>query len=284
VLVEHASRWQTDEDPLPQLQVYTMAILNFAKAVSNLSPECENVPLLLEKLAQSCVELLLLLPQHVPGALWVEFQSSIKMAHNLLQESGSSQLNLLAVLAQQEGVWSNTTLCSILANETSQTEKVHKYLEFEGPKLLTMRIKHLIKMDSVDKAAALAKTCSEYPGFEGKGTFKQSYLLCICVTKNQEQLMDEISSIDCKEALEMICNLESEGDENGALSICSAFLKRQLLQGDVYCAWELTLLWSKLLIRRESSADGFLSRCKDMALLCRSVCHILFLIKVIQSE
>uniref|UniRef100_A0A3B4ARL1 Zinc finger protein 292a n=1 Tax=Periophthalmus magnuspinnatus TaxID=409849 RepID=A0A3B4ARL1_9GOBI len=123
VLVEHASRWQTDEDPLPQLQVYTTAILNFAKAVSNLSPECENVPLLLEKLAQSCVELLLLLPQHVPGALWEEFQSSIKMAHNLLQESGSSQLSLLAVLAQQEGVWSNTTLCSILANETSQTDK-----------------------------------------------------------------------------------------------------------------------------------------------------------------
>lgn len=35
----------------------------------------------------------------------------------------------------------------------------------------------------------------------------------------------------------MICNLESEGDEKGALSMCSAFLKRQLLQGDVYCAW-----------------------------------------------
>ncbi|KAK7904942.1 hypothetical protein WMY93_017549 [Mugilogobius chulae] len=284
VLVEHASRWQADEDPLPQLQIYTMAILNFAKAVSNLSPECENVPLLLEKLAQSCVELLFLLPQHVPGALWDEFQSSIKMAHNLLQESGSSQLSILAVLAQQEGVWTNSTLCSILANDVSQTEKVHKYLEFEGPKLLTMRIKHLIKMDSVDKAAALAKTCSEYPGFEGKGTFKQSYLFCICMTKSQEQLMDEIAPVDCKEALEMICNLESEGDENGALCICSAFLKRQLLQGDVYCAWELTLFWSKLVIRQESSADGFLRRCKDMALLCRSVCHILFLIKVIQSE
>lgn len=35
----------------------------------------------------------------------------------------------------------------------------------------------------------------------------------------------------------MICNLESEGEEKGALSLCSAFLKRQLLQGDVYCAW-----------------------------------------------
>ncbi|KAE8289973.1 Zinc finger protein 292 [Larimichthys crocea] len=284
VLVEHAGRWKTDEDPLPLLEVYTVAILSFAKAASCLSAECENVPLLLEKLALSCAELLLLLPQHVPGALWEEFQSSMKLAHSLLQESGSTQLCLLSVLAQQGGVWSNTTLSSILSNQNPQTEQVHEYLELEGPTLLNMRIKHLIKMDSVDKAAVLAKMCSEYPGYEGKGNFKQTYLLCICMTKSQEQLMEEIASIDCKDALEMICNLESEGDEKGALCLCSAFLKRQLLQGDVYCAWELTLFWSKLLMRLESSADAFLGHSKEMALLCRSVCHILFLIKVIQNE
>lgn len=284
VLVEHASRWKSDEDPLPQLEVYTLAILNFSKAISSLSSECDNVTLLLEKLAQSCVELLLLLPQHVPGALWEEFQTSIKLAHNLLQESGNTQLTQLAALAQQEGVWSNSTLSSILAHESPPLDKVHEYLELEGPTLLTTRIKHLMKMDSVDKASTLAKICSEYSGFEGKGTFKQTYLLCICMTKSQEPLMEEIASVDCKEALEMICNLESEGDENGALCICSAFLKRQLLQGEVYCAWELTLFWSKLLIRLETSAEGFLSRSKDMAHLSRSVCHILFLIKVIQNE
>ncbi|XP_040916764.1 zinc finger protein 292a [Toxotes jaculatrix] len=284
VLVEHAGRWKTDEDPLPLLEVYTVAILSFAKAASCLSSECENVPLLLEKLALSCAELLLLLPHHVPGALWEEFQSSMKLAHSLLQESGSTQLCLLAVLAQQDGVWSNTTLSSILSNEIPQTEQVHEYLELEGPTLLNMRIKHLIKVDSIDKAAVLAKMCSEYPGYEGKGNFKQIYLLCICMTKSQDQLMEEIASIDCKDALEMICNLESEGDEKGALCLCSAFLKRQLLQGDVYCAWELTLFWSKLLMRLESSADAFLGQSKEMALLCRSVCHILFLIKVIQNE
>ena len=69
---------------------------------------------------------------------------------------------------------------------------VHEYLELEGPTLLNMRIKHLIKVDSVDKAAVLAKMCSEYPGFEGKGNFKQTYLLCICMTKSQEQLMEEV--------------------------------------------------------------------------------------------
>lgn len=69
---------------------------------------------------------------------------------------------------------------------------VHEYLELEGPTLLNMRIKHLIKVDSVDKAAVLAKMCSEYPGYEGKGNFKQTYLLCICMTKSQEQLMEEV--------------------------------------------------------------------------------------------
>lgn len=69
---------------------------------------------------------------------------------------------------------------------------VHEYLELEGPTLVNMRIKHLIKVDSVDKAAVLAKMCSEYPGFEGKGNFKQTYLVCLCMTKTQEQLMEEV--------------------------------------------------------------------------------------------
>lgn len=37
-------------------------------------------------------------------------------------------------------------------------------------------------------------------------------------------------------------------------------------------------------MRLESSADAFLGHSKELALLCRSVCHILFLIKVIQNE
>ena len=61
--------------------------------------------------------------------------------------------------------------------------------------LLNMRLKHLIKMDSIEKAAVLAKICSEYPGYEGKGNFKQIYLVCICMTKTQEQLMEEVSDL-----------------------------------------------------------------------------------------
>ncbi|CAB1330651.1 unnamed protein product [Coregonus sp. 'balchen'] len=251
ILVEHAGRWKTEEEPLPLLEVYTVAILSYAKATSCLSSECENVPL---------------------------------SAHSLLQEHGNTQLHMLSAMAQEPGVWTNTTLCSILSNEIPEIDRVHEFLQMEGPTLLNMRIKHLIKQNRAEQAAVLAKMCSEYPEYEGKGNFKQTYLVCLCMTKTQEQLMQEIAQVDCKDGLEMICNLESDGDEKGALCLCSAFLERQLLQGDVYCAWELTLFWSKLLMRSESSADAFLGQCRKLVLLSRSVCHILFLIKVIQSE
>ena len=72
---------------------------------------------------------------------------------------------------------------------------VHEFLDLEGPTLLNMRIKHLIKVDSVEKAAVLAKMCSEYREYEGKGNFKQTYLVCICMTKAQEQLMEEVGHL-----------------------------------------------------------------------------------------
>uniref|UniRef100_A0A8C7RCC4 C2H2-type domain-containing protein n=1 Tax=Oncorhynchus mykiss TaxID=8022 RepID=A0A8C7RCC4_ONCMY len=217
--------------------------------------------------------------EHVPGALWGEFQSSIKVSLN-------AALFFLSTLHKTEmyGVNFYLLIFFILSNEIPEIDRVNEFLQMEGPTLLNMRIKHLIKQNRAEKAAVLAKVCSEYPEYEGKGNFKQTYFVCLCVTKTQEQLMQEITQVDCKDALEMICNLESDGDEKGALCLCSAFLKRQLLQGDMYCAWELTLFWSKLLIRSESSGDSFLDQCRKLVLLSRNVCHILFLIKVIQSE
>lgn len=40
----------------------------------------------------------------------------------------------------------------------------------------------------------------------------------------------------------MICNLESDGEENLALILCTAFLTRQLQEGDLYCAWSVAIL------------------------------------------
>ncbi|XP_041951217.1 zinc finger protein 292b [Alosa sapidissima] len=283
-LVEYAGCWRVEENPLPLVEVYATALLSYAQASTFLSTHCENVSLVPERLSLSYLELLLSLPDNVPESLWQLFQASVQSAHDLLQKNGIVQLHMLSCLSRETGVWNNRTLQNILSNEAPDTEKVHAFLALEGPILLEMRIKHLIKENQRSKAALLAKACSECPEFEGKGHFKQMYLVSLCSVAEQKPLMEEISKVDCRDALEMICNLESEGDEKGAFTLCSAFLTCQLLQAETYCAWELTLFWSKLLKRLEASDQGFLDRCRQMSKLSKTVFHILFFIKVIQSE
>ncbi|XP_062322917.1 zinc finger protein 292b [Osmerus eperlanus] len=283
-LVEYAGRWKVEDDPLTLVEVYRVALLSYAEASPCLSTQCENVPLVLERLSLSCVELLLSLPNEIPDTLWKEFQSSVQSSHSQLQENGIPQLSLLSGLVQGTGVWTNSTLHSLLSHGSPHTDQVHEFLALEGPQLLLMRMKHLFKEKQEEKALHLAKACTEYPEFEGKGHFKQMHLICLCAVSEQEQLMEELSKVDCRDSLEMICNLESEGNDRGAFSLCTAFLTRQLLHGDSYCAWELTLFWSKLLKRLEASEQTFLDRCRQMSLLSKTVYHILFLIKVIQSE
>ncbi|XP_047184459.1 zinc finger protein 292b isoform X2 [Scophthalmus maximus] len=283
-LLEYAGCWKIEEEPLPLVEVYIVALLSYAQASPYLSLQCENVPLVIERLSLSFVELLLSLKEDIPDGLWKKFQSSVQFAHSKLQENGLAQLSLLSALGQYDGVWTNSVLRGLLSNEHLQMDQVEEFLVQEGLVLLEMRVKQLMKEKQFEKAALLAKTCFDCSGLQGKGSFKQMYLVCLCSTSEQDQLMDELSKEDCQDALEMICNLESDGDEMAAFSLCSAFLSRQLIQGDAYCAWELTLFWSKLLKRLESSEQAFLDRCRQMSSLSKTVYHILFLIKVIQSE
>ncbi|KFP91623.1 Zinc finger protein 292, partial [Apaloderma vittatum] len=194
-------------------------------------------------------------------------------------ENGSRELHILTTLTQEKGVWKNPVLCGILSQEQLDPDKV-----FEGPVLLDMRIKHLMKTKQLTQATALAKLCSDHPEISAKGNFKQTYLVCLCSGSPNEKLMEEIAEVDCKDALEMICNLESDGDEKSALILCAAFLSRQLQQGEMYCAWELTLFWSKLQQRVEPSIQVYLERCRQLSVLTKTVYHIFFLIKVINSE
>ncbi|NXM71955.1 ZN292 protein, partial [Serilophus lunatus] len=194
-------------------------------------------------------------------------------------ENGSRELHILTTLTEEKGVWKNPVLCGILSQEQLDPDKVS-----EGPVLLDMRIKHLMKTKQLTQATALAKLCSDHPEISAKGNFKQTYLVCLCSGSPNEKLMEEIAEVDCKDALEMICNLESDGDEKSALILCAAFLSRQLQQGEMYCAWELTLFWSKLQQRVEPSIQVYLERCRQLSVLTKTVYHIFFLIKVINSE
>ncbi|KAK7907534.1 hypothetical protein WMY93_016146 [Mugilogobius chulae] len=282
-LLEYADRWQIEEEPLPVVQVYIAALQSFAETSTHLSMECDKVPLVVERLAQSLVELLLSLKE-LPEDLWNEFRSCVQVSHGKLQENGITQLSMLWTLGQHTGVWSNPLLQGLLSGEEKNTIEIEHFLVAEGPKLLELRLKQLINDLQLEKAAQLAKVCSESPLCDGKANFKQIYLVCLCSSLEQDQLMEELNKVDCRDALEMICNLESDGDDKAAFTLCSAFLTRQLLQADTYCAWELTLFWSKLLKRLEPSEKAFLDKCGQMSLLSKTVYHILFLIKVIQSE
>ncbi|KAL8186230.1 UNVERIFIED_CONTAM: hypothetical protein K2H54_066348 [Gekko kuhli] len=116
-------KWKTSEDPLPLLEVYTEAIHSYVKARPYLTSECENVAFVLERLALSCAELLLCLPLELPENQWKEFQSFIQMAHSKLMEIGSCQLHCLVLLAQENGIWNNPVLCSILSQEPVDQDK-----------------------------------------------------------------------------------------------------------------------------------------------------------------
>lgn len=49
-----------------------------------------------------------------------------------------------------------------------------------------------MKEKQLGKAALLAKMCSECPPLREKGPFKQMYLVCLCATSEQDQLIDEV--------------------------------------------------------------------------------------------
>lgn len=65
----------------------------------------------------------------------------------------------------------------------------------EGPVLLEMRVKQLMKDSQTEKAAALAKACCQCPTFQEKSSFKQLYLVCLCATSEREQLMETVCAV-----------------------------------------------------------------------------------------
>ncbi|XP_062267510.1 zinc finger protein 292-like isoform X2 [Platichthys flesus] len=193
MLLEYAGRWKIEEDPLPLVEVYIVALLSYAQASPYLSLQCESVPLVVERLSLSFVELLLSLKESIPDGVWKKFKSSVKFAHSKLQENGLAQLSLLCALGQYDGVWTNGVLQSLLSNGNLPAKQVEEFLVQEGQVLLEMRVKQLMKEKQLGEAARLAKTCSECSVFQGKGPFKQMYLVCLCSSPEQDQLMEEVS-------------------------------------------------------------------------------------------
>nr|XP_056703319.1 zinc finger protein Rlf [Euleptes europaea] len=283
-LLQYAGNRGASEHALPLLEVYCVAIQSFASARPYLSTDCEEVLLVLGRLVLSCFELLLSVPESEEQSepLSRLFQS-IQVIHNALLQFGDNSLEILADIAK-EGVWKNPVLLKIISQQPVEVEEVNKLIKREGPAFLQMRIKHLMKTDCIPQAAALSKLCKESSEISNASPFLQAYITCLCSMHPNEESIKEIAKVDCKEALDMICNLEAEGQDRTAFILCTTYLTQQLQTASVYCSWGLTLCWSKLQRRIDPSLDSFLERCRQFGIIARTLQHLFFLIRVIQAE
>ncbi|KAF3701138.1 Zinc finger protein Rlf Rearranged L-myc fusion gene protein Zn-15-related protein [Channa argus] len=292
-LMHYAGSRNSMEHGLPLLEVYCLSINCFAAARSHLTAESDRVALVLKRLALSCFELLLSVPENeIPYEAWVQFHHSVQVgrpvktliAHDTLLQYGSTDLQALLQITGEGGAWSNPVLSTLLTGQVTNPEEVDAYISLEGEGFMEMRVKHLEKMGEVAKAVVLAKACTECSFISNQATFRQTYVSLLCHLLPSEEAIMEISRLDCKDVLEITCSLETEGEENTAFILCTTFLTQQLQQQSLYCSWELTLLWSKLQRRIDSSLQSLLDRCLQLGAIAKTVHHLLYLVRVIQTE
>nr|XP_040055027.1 zinc finger protein Rlf [Gasterosteus aculeatus aculeatus] len=284
-LMHYAGSRNSMEHGLPLLEVYCLSINCFAAARSHLTAESDRVALVLKRLALSCFELLLSVPENeIPYQAWVQFHHSVQIAHDTLLQYGSTDLQALLQITGEGGAWSNPVLTSLLTGQPTNPQEVDAYISLEGEGFMEMRVKHLEKMGEVAKAVVLAKACTECSVISNQATFRQTFVSLLCHLLPNEEAIMEISRLDCKDVLEITCNLETEGEENTAFILCTTFLTQQLQQQSLYCSWELTLLWSKLQKRIDPSSMSLLERCLQLGAIAKTVHHLLCLVRVIQTE
>ncbi|CAJ0950073.1 unnamed protein product [Ranitomeya imitator] len=147
-----------------------------------------------------------------------------------------------------------------------------------------MRIKHLMKTNCMEQAMLLSKISSETAETSSNFFFRQSFITCLCTMLPNEDAFKEISKMDEKDVLDTICNLESEGQVNTAFILCTTYLTQQLQNEVMSFSWELTLFWSKLQRRIDSSLNTFLERCRQFGAIAKTCQHLFFLIKVVHTE
>nr|XP_015825404.2 zinc finger protein Rlf [Nothobranchius furzeri] len=284
-LMHYAGSRNSMEHGLPLLDVYCLSINCFAAARSHLTAESDSVALVLKRLALSCFELLLSVPENeIPFEAWLQFHHSVQLAHDTLLQYGSTDLQALLQITGEGGAWSNPVLSALLTGQPTIPEEVDAYIRLEGEGFMEMRVKHLEKMGEVAKAVVLSKACCECSFITNQAMFRQTFVSQLCHLLPNEEAIMEISRLDCKDVLEITCNLETEGEENTAFILCTTYLTQQLQQQNLYCSWELIQLWSKLQRKLDPSLVSLLERCLQLGAIAKTVQHLLYLVRVIQTE
>ncbi|XP_077152041.1 zinc finger protein Rlf isoform X1 [Ranitomeya variabilis] len=285
VLLQCAEDHMASENLKLYSDVYGTALRSFANARPYLTTECEDVLLLVERLALSCFEVFLSMNQDDFSCdFGMRFKKSVMDSQGILIEFGHDNLQLLVGSIKHGGAWQNPVLVKILSRQTVQDDEVSNWISQEGPCLLQMRIKHLMKTNCIEQAMLLSKISSETAETSSNFFFRQSFITCLCTMLPNEDAFKEISKMDEKDVLDTICNLESEGQINTAFILCTTYLTQQLQNEVMSFSWELTLFWSKLQRRIDSSLNTFLERCRQFGAIAKTCQHLFFLIKVVHTE
>ncbi|XP_077415031.1 zinc finger protein Rlf [Vanacampus margaritifer] len=284
-LMHYAGSRNSIEHGLPLLEVYCLSINCFAAARSHLTAESDRVTLVLKRLALSCFELFLSVPQNaIPYEAWVQFHQSVQIAHDTLLQYGSTDLQALLHITGEGGAWSNPVLAALLSGQPTVQQEVDAYICLEGDGFMEMRVKHLEKMGDVAKAVVLAKACTECSAISNQAMFRHTYITLICQLLPNEEAILEISRQDCKDILEITTNLDMEGEENTGFILCTTFLTQHLQQSSLDRSWELIQLWNKLQRKLDPSLASFLERCLQLGAIAVTVQHLLYLVRLIQTE
>ncbi|KAJ1176546.1 hypothetical protein NDU88_001824 [Pleurodeles waltl] len=284
-LLQYAGEQNSSKNTLHLLEVYRISIQYFARARPFLAPECEDVLMVLGKLVLSCFEMLLSVPEsELNCEEWLLFQQTLQASHGALSGFGHTNLQTLVDVTKEGGVWKSPVVVKIITQQKVEPEEVAELIVQEGASFLELRIKYLMKTNCIPQAMVLSKLCTEASKTSNAESFRQFYISCLCTMLPNEDAIKEISKVDCREVLDIICNLETEGHDNTAFILCTTYLTQQLQTENIDCSWELTLFWSKLQRRIEPSMESFLERCRQFGVIAKTLQHLFFLIRVVHAE
>lgn len=142
----------------------------------------------------------------------------------------------------------------------------------ELPVFFELRIRYLLSCERVGEAMALAKCCAWHPTAGQHLFFLQVYLTWLLKTSQHDSLHNEVggavefspaspplflpciadvptpclflvchplqaAKLNGKDAVHIICGLESEEKDEVLLALGRAFLSRQLSRGDMFYLW-----------------------------------------------
>ncbi|KAF6719462.1 Zinc finger protein 292 [Oryzias melastigma] len=279
---EYTGQWQV---PLPQLKVLRTALCSFTRATAGFPDDCQNIQYVLSSLALSFFELMLFFSKEefVEEPL-KDILDSFQECHFKLLRHRNIYLQHLKQVIKGGGPWENPVLQGILKEADLPQNEVEDFLSSELPIFLELRVRYLQACERIQEAMTLAKSCLENHEAGQHLYFHQAYLTCLYKASLYENLNKEMAEIDGRDAVEIICNTESVEKDELLLSLCKAFLTRQLHNGDMYYIWDLVFIWSRLYLRAHPSRQGFLTECLQLASSATNVRAIFPFIKLVTTE